>query len=71
MTEEISESSSTLDRVLAANRRYANGSAPTGLPRPPARHLIVITCMDARIDPFRALGLRSAMPTSCATPVPS
>jgi carbonic anhydrase len=48
----------TLDRILAANRRYADGSPPAGLPRPPARNLIVITCMDARIDPFRALGLR-------------
>ena len=28
------------------------------LPREPARGLIVITCMDARIDPLAALGLR-------------
>ena len=27
------------------------------LPREPARHLVVITCMDARVDPAQALGL--------------
>ena len=53
---EASESG-ILERVLAANRRYADGPSPKGLPRPPARHLIVVTCMDARIDPYRMLGL--------------
>jgi Carbonic anhydrase len=33
-------------------------AAPAGLPRAPARHVLVLTCMDARIDPLRILGLR-------------
>jgi carbonic anhydrase len=33
-------------------------AAPTGMPRAPARHLVVITCMDGRIDPLAILGLR-------------
>ena len=32
-------------------------TGPAGLHREPARRLIVITCMDARIDPLRGLGL--------------
>jgi carbonic anhydrase len=32
--------------------------SPAALPREPARGLIVITCMDARIDPLAVLGLR-------------
>lgn len=55
---EPGKGTGTLERVLAANRRYAEGPSPKGLPRPPARHLIVITCMDARIDPYRLFGLR-------------
>lgn len=31
---------------------------PSGLPAPPARHLAVLTCMDARIDVYRLLGLQ-------------
>lgn len=51
---------SALEDVLAGNRRYAEGgSAPIGQPRSPARRLIVIACMDARIDPIRALGLQA------------
>ena len=46
-----------LDELIIANRRYAEGDPPVGLPRPPSRQLVVITCMDARIDPLRALGL--------------
>jgi carbonic anhydrase len=30
---------------------------PRALPRKPARRLAVLTCMDCRIDPLRALGL--------------
>jgi carbonic anhydrase len=28
------------------------------MPPPPARHLVVLTCMDARIDPLAILGLQ-------------
>jgi carbonic anhydrase len=33
-------------------------AAPRGLSRTPARRLAVLTCMDCRVDPLRALGLR-------------
>lgn len=45
------------DEVLAANERYASGFDRGGLPAPPARRFAVITCMDARLDPARFLGL--------------
>ena len=47
-----------LDAVLAANRRYAEEFAKGHLPGSPARRLAVLTCMDARIDPAKALGLQ-------------
>jgi carbonic anhydrase len=34
------------------------GAAPSALPRAPRRSLLVLTCMDARIDPLAAFGLR-------------
>ncbi|HEY7197075.1 MAG TPA: carbonic anhydrase [Gaiellaceae bacterium] len=45
------------DEILEANRRYSGSFDKGGLPAPPARRFTVITCMDARIDPARALGL--------------
>jgi carbonic anhydrase len=48
---------SVSDDFLQANRRYAE-SHPGQLPGPPRLHLAVVTCMDARIDVLRALGLR-------------
>ncbi len=47
---------SELESILAANRRYARGFEPR--PNVVARGLAVLTCMDARVDPARALGLR-------------
>ena len=46
-----------MDEVLAANRAYATGFTKGALPLPPARRLAIVVCMDARIDPARALGL--------------
>ena len=46
------------DDLLSANRSYAETSAVGGLPREPARRLLVLTCMDARIDTLAILGLR-------------
>jgi carbonic anhydrase len=43
-------------RLLAANRAYAADPAPVPGARP-TRRLAVVTCMDARIDVFAALGL--------------
>jgi carbonic anhydrase len=43
-------------RLIAANADYAAARANVTDPRP-SRHLAVVTCMDARIDVFAALGL--------------
>src|SRR6202453_2008866 len=42
--------------LLTANQGYAAARANVADPRP-SRHMAVITCMDARIDVFAALGL--------------
>jgi carbonic anhydrase len=48
---------SVVDEVTQANERYASGFAKGDLPMPPGRKLAVVTCMDARLDPARFLGL--------------
>jgi carbonic anhydrase len=48
---------SVRDELLRANREYAAGFDRGDLPMPPARRFVVVTCMDARIDPARILGL--------------
>ncbi len=45
------------DEVLANNDRYAE-SFEGQLPLPPARHLAVVACMDARLNVYAILGLR-------------
>jgi carbonic anhydrase len=45
------------DEVRAANEQYAAGFGKGDLPMPPGRHFAVVTCMDARLDPARFLGL--------------
>jgi len=37
--------------------RTAAPPAPRALPREPAQQLVVLTCMDARLEPLRQLGL--------------
>ena len=49
---------SVLPEVLAANERYAASFTKGDLSVPPARRFAVLTCMDARIDPAKALGLQ-------------
>ncbi|HEX8918857.1 MAG TPA: carbonic anhydrase [Chloroflexota bacterium] len=46
------------DDLVEANQQYAEGFDQGGLPMPPARHLAVLTCMDARLHPERFLGLK-------------
>ncbi len=46
-----------LDEVRAANETYAAGFTKGELPMPPGRKFAVVACMDARLDPARALGL--------------
>ena len=47
-----------LPAVLTANETYQHGNF-LAVPRTPEpdRHLVILTCMDARLDLFRALGL--------------
>lgn len=52
------QQSPEMDRLLAANRSFASDFQDGGLPAPPALGLAVVTCMDARMDPQRFLGLR-------------
>jgi carbonic anhydrase len=44
------------DELLANNAEYA-ASFSGLLPLPPAKHLAVVACMDARLDVYRILGL--------------
>jgi carbonic anhydrase len=47
---------SVTDELLANNQRYAEGfSGP--LPLPPAKHVAVVACMDARLNVYGVLGL--------------
>ena len=48
---------SVVDEVTNANAQYADGFTNGDLPMPPGRRFAVVTCMDARIDPAKALGL--------------
>lgn len=43
--------------ILSANREYGRDFPHRGVTAPAARGLAVLTCMDSRIDPLRALGL--------------
>jgi carbonic anhydrase len=48
---------SVVDEVTQANESYVSGFAKGDLPVPPGRRFAVVTCMDARLDPARFLGL--------------
>ena len=45
------------DKFLANNDAYAAAFTKGDLPMPPAAKVAVVACMDARLDPARALGL--------------
>jgi len=47
----------TFADLFAANAEYASGFALGELVAPPSRHVAVVTCMDARIDPLAIFGL--------------
>ncbi|MFD4555582.1 beta-class carbonic anhydrase [Streptomyces sp. NPDC058469] len=47
---------SVTDELLANNARYA-ATFDGPLPLPPAKHLAVVACMDARLNVYAALGL--------------
>jgi carbonic anhydrase len=46
-----------VQEFLEANEAYAKTFQKGQLPMPPARRVAVLTCMDARLDPARLLGL--------------
>ncbi len=48
---------SVADEFLQANQGYASSFSRGDLPMPPGRHVAIVACMDARLDPARALGL--------------
>jgi carbonic anhydrase len=49
---------STTDALLRNNAAYVAGFEASDLPMPPAKQIAVLTCMDARLNPYGALGLR-------------
>ncbi len=48
---------SVTDELIANNETYAASFDKGDLPLPPARHVAIVACMDARLDPYAALGL--------------
>lgn len=48
---------SAIDDFLANNRAYAERFDKGSLPMPPARHIAVVACMDARLETGALLGL--------------
>ena len=48
---------SVIDELLANNSRFAADFAIGELEASPSRQVVLVTCMDARIDPAAALGL--------------
>jgi carbonic anhydrase len=48
---------SATDDLLANNARYASSFDKGDLSMPPGKKVAVLACMDARLDPARALGL--------------
>ena len=48
---------SVVDEFRKANESYASSFQEGDLPMPPARHVAVLTCMDARLHPASFLGL--------------
>ena len=46
-----------VDEIREANSSYASEFSKGDLPMPPGRKFAVVTCMDARLDPAKFLGL--------------
>ena len=47
---------SEIDQMLAHNQQW-EPATPADLPAPPARKLVIVACMDARVPVLEALGL--------------
>lgn len=52
-----SDASDLREQLLDANHAYMEGFEGADAAKRPARQLFVLTCMDARVDPLRLLGL--------------
>ncbi|RKL38987.1 hypothetical protein BFJ72_g7117 [Fusarium proliferatum] len=50
-------SSSIVPEYEAANEQYAAAFTKGDLALPPSRHVAVVACMDARLDPAQVLGI--------------
>ena len=48
---------SVTDEFTVANKAYSASFEKGSLPMPPGRKVAILACMDARLDPARALGL--------------
>jgi carbonic anhydrase len=48
---------SVTDELLTNAERYADSFDAADLPLPPAKHVAVVACMDARLNPYGLLGL--------------
>jgi carbonic anhydrase len=48
---------STTDELIGNNSAYVASFTKAGLPMPPAKKVAVLACMDARLDPAKALGI--------------
>ena len=48
---------SVTDELLANAEKYAATFDKGHLPLPPARHIAIVACMDARLNPYGLLGL--------------
>ena len=46
------------DELLSANEQYAASFDKGDLPLPPGRKIAILACMDARLNPYGALGLQ-------------
>ena len=49
---------SVTDELLQNNAAYAESFDKGDLPMPPAKHIAIVTCMDARLSPYVMLGLK-------------
>jgi carbonic anhydrase len=49
---------SVTDELLANNEKYAASFDKGDLPLPPGKKVAIVACMDARLNPYGALGLQ-------------
>jgi carbonic anhydrase len=49
---------SVIDELVHNAESYAEGFDKAALPLPPAKHVAIVACMDARLNPYGLLGLQ-------------